>query len=157
MKSYVYEEKLQANLSKMDMTVKEKLHLYFKNLELMCKSESLEGPPKEIENECLKCATSIENKMHNLPFNNNRRKAEDILDIVHTDLNGPHQTGYHGEKYFLSFIDDYSKLINVYCIRSKYGLWLLSAICKWGTELNRKNDKGTAMWQWEGIYECKSF
>ena len=40
----------------------------------------------------------LENKMHNLPFNNNRRKAEDILDIVHTDLNGPHQTtGYHGE------------------------------------------------------------
>jgi hypothetical protein len=43
--------------------------------------------------------------MHNLPFKNNQQKAEDILDIVHTDLNGPHQiTGYHGEKYFLSFI-----------------------------------------------------
>jgi len=63
-------------------------------------------------------------KMHNLPFNNNRRKAEDILDIVHTDLNGPHQTtGYHGEKYFLSFIDDYSKLVKVYCIRSKYEVY----------------------------------
>ena len=53
MKSYVYEEKLQANLSKMDMTVKEKLHrtlghINLKNLELMCKSESLEGLPKEI-------------------------------------------------------------------------------------------------------------
>ena len=64
MKSYVYEEKLQANLSKMDMTVKEKLHrtlghINFKNLELMCKSESLEGLPKEIENEYLKCATCI--------------------------------------------------------------------------------------------------
>ncbi|CAB3253225.1 unnamed protein product [Arctia plantaginis] len=40
---------------------------------------------------------------------NNRRKAEEILEIVHTDVNGPHQTtGYNGEKYFLSFIDDYS-------------------------------------------------
>ena len=55
------------------MTVKEKLHrtlghINFKNLELMCKSESLDGLPKEIENEYLKCVTCIENKMHNLPF-----------------------------------------------------------------------------------------
>jgi hypothetical protein len=61
----------------------------------MYKNESLERLPTEIENEYLKCATCIENNMHNLPFNNNRWKAEDILDIVHTDLNGPHQTtGY---------------------------------------------------------------
>ena len=48
MKSYVYKEKLQANLSKMDMTVKEKLHhtlghINLKILELMCKTKSLEG------------------------------------------------------------------------------------------------------------------
>lgn len=43
-----------------------------------------------------------------------------MLEIVHTDLHGPHQTtGYHGEKYFLSFINDYSKLVKVYCIRTK--------------------------------------
>ncbi|CAG4974137.1 unnamed protein product [Colias eurytheme] len=126
MKSYMYEEISEANMSKKDMTVKEKLHrtmghINFKSLELMCKNESLDGLPKEIENEYLKCAICIENKMHNLPFHNNRRKAEEILDIVHTDLNGPHQTtGYNGEKYFLSFIDDYSKLVKVYCIRSKY-------------------------------------
>jgi len=58
--------------------------------------------------------------MHNLPFENNRRKAKEILEIVHSDLNGPHKTtGNCGEKYFLSFIDDYSKLAKVYCIKSK--------------------------------------
>ncbi|CAK1597951.1 unnamed protein product [Parnassius mnemosyne] len=107
------------------MSKKEKLHrtmghINFKNLESMCKNELLEGLPKDIEYEYLKCAICIENKMHNLPFHNNRRKAEEILEIVHTDLNGPHQTtGYNKEKYFLSFIDDYSKLVKVYCIRSK--------------------------------------
>ena len=46
--------------------------------------------------------------------------ANDILEIVHTDLNGPHATtGYSGEKYFLTFIDDYSKLAKIYCIKSK--------------------------------------
>jgi len=43
----------------------------------------------------------IENKMHDLPFENNRR-AKEILEIVHSDLNGPHKTiGNCGEKYFL--------------------------------------------------------
>ena len=126
MKSYVCEEKLQANISKMDMAVEENLHrtlgyIHFNKLEIMCKNKSLGNMPKEIENEYLKWATYIENKMHNLPFKNNQQKAEDILDIVHTDLNGPHQTtGYHGEKCFLSFIDDCSKLVKVYCIKSKY-------------------------------------
>lgn len=125
MRSYVNEATLEANLSKRSMTTKEKLHrtlghINFYNLDIMCKRESLEGLPKEIEPEYLKCAICIENKMHNLPFQNNRRRAEDILEIVHTDLNGPHHTiGDHGEKYFLSFIDDYSKLVKVYCIRMK--------------------------------------
>lgn len=58
--------------------------------------------------------------MKNLPFANNRKRAQDILQIVHTDLNGPHKTkGYKDEQYFLSFIDDYSKLARVYTIKSK--------------------------------------
>ncbi|CAK1597248.1 unnamed protein product [Parnassius mnemosyne] len=120
MKSYMYEEILEANMSKKEKLHRTMGHINFKNLELMCKNESLEGLPKDIEYEYLKCAICIEKKMHNLPFHNNRRKAEEILEIVHTDLNGPHQTtGYNKEKYFLSFIDDYSKLVKVYCIRSK--------------------------------------
>jgi len=89
MKSYMNEEKLQANMSKSNMTIKEKLHrtlgyINFNNLEIMCKIESLDGLPKRIEPEYLKCATCIQNKMHNLPFHNNRRRAENILKIVHT-------------------------------------------------------------------------
>ena len=64
----------------------------------MCKNHTLEGLPREIESDYYKCATCIENKMHNIPFDNNRKRAKDILEIVHTDLNGPHKTvGYKGE------------------------------------------------------------
>jgi len=42
------------------------------------------------------------------------------LDIIHTDLNDPHNTtGNNGQKYFLTFIDDYSKAAKVYTIKSK--------------------------------------
>jgi len=47
-------KKLQANISKMDMTPRTLGHINFNNLELMCKNESLEGLPKEIENEYFK-------------------------------------------------------------------------------------------------------
>ena len=58
--------------------------------------------------------------MHNLPFNNNRIKAKDILEIIHTDVCGNFKTeNLNGERYFVSFIEDYSKIAKVYCIKSK--------------------------------------
>ena len=74
--------------------------------------------PNEIESDYFKCATCIENKMHNIPFENKKR-VKDISEIVHTDLNGPHSEGYKGEKYFLTFIDEFSNLAKVYPIKSK--------------------------------------
>ena len=68
----------------------------------------------------MKCKTYIKNKMNNLPFSNNRTKAKDILEIIHTDVCGPFKTsGFKEERYFISFIDDYSKIAKVYCIKSK--------------------------------------
>ncbi len=57
--------------------------------------------------------------MTNVIFENNREKAKDILKIVCTDVNGPHSVGYGGERFFLIFIDDYSKLVKTYCLKSK--------------------------------------
>jgi len=75
---------------------------------------------RELESEFLKCGTCIQNKIHNLPFKNQRNRANDLLNIVHTDLNGPHNTtGNNGENYFLTFIYDYSKAARVYTFKSK--------------------------------------
>ena len=107
------------------VTLKEKWHrilghVNFNYLNSLCKNQLLDGVPESIESEFMKCKTCIENKMHNLPFENNRNKAKEILEIIHTDLNGPHPTvGMHGGKYFLTFIDDYSKLARVYTIKTK--------------------------------------
>ena len=68
----------------------------------------------------MKCENCIQSKMANVPFENERSKTSEILELIHTDLNGPHRTtGSDGEKFFLSFIDDYSKCSKVYCIKSK--------------------------------------
>ena len=72
--------------------------------------ELLTSIPNEIEAVFIKCKTCIENKMPNLPFSkNNRVKENDILGIIHTDVCGSFKTaGLNGEKYYVSFIDDYS-------------------------------------------------
>lgn len=119
-KSNFNSEKVSSNI-----TMKEKLHkmlghVNFKYLDIMCKENLLVGLPDHLEDEYLKCGTCIKNKMHNLTFNNNRKRATDLLEIIHADLNGPHNTtGFNGEKYFLTIIDDYSKLVKVYPINSK--------------------------------------
>ena len=107
------------------MSLKEKWHrmlghINFGYINTLCKQELFTGIPNELESEFMKCKICIENKMHNLPLSNNRIKAKDVLEIVHTDVCGRFKTaGLNGERYFVSFIDDYSKIAKVYCIKSK--------------------------------------
>ncbi len=115
----------EANvISTNSMSQKEKWHrmlghVSFSKLKFLCENELLDGAPKRLEAENFKCAICLEFKMNNVPFKDDREKATEILQIVHTDVNGPHSLGYCGEQYFVTFIDDFSKLVKVYCIKSK--------------------------------------
>ena len=114
MSSFVFNAQnieVSANLTKGDkMTLKEKWHralghVNFHYLNKLCKDKLLVGLPKELESDYIKCAICVESKMTNLPFENNRSRAKEILEVIHTDINGPHPTvGNRGEKYFLTFI-----------------------------------------------------
>lgn len=88
-------------------------------MDTLCKDQFLNGIPNQLESEFMKCKTCIENKMHNIPFENNREKAKDILEIVHTDVCGPFKTTNCREEYFVSIIDDYSKIAKVYVMQFK--------------------------------------
>lgn len=95
-------------------------HVNFKDLKHLCEAQLAEGLPKQVERNFEKCEICLENKMTNLKFENNRTRANDILEIIHSDVHGPiTQTGYNGEKYFVTFIDDFSKIAVVYCIKHK--------------------------------------
>lgn len=95
-------------------------HVNFNNLNNLCNNKLLLDLPEKLESQFMKCATCIQNKMPNKSFDNNRKSAKEILELIHTDVNGPHATvGNNGERYFVTFIDNFSKLAKVYCIRSK--------------------------------------
>jgi len=107
------------------MTKKERFHrilghVNFKYLNNICKNKIVDGMPENLEYINLKCGTCIKNKMNNLPFHDERTQAEEIMQIISSDVNGPHQTiGFDGSKYFVTFIDEYSKCAIVYTIKSK--------------------------------------
>jgi len=86
----------------------------------MCKDKLVEDLASKLEFEFFKCGTCVQDKMHNLKFENQRERAYDLSDIIHTDLIGPHSTaGNSGEEYFLTFIDDYSKAAKGYILKSE--------------------------------------
>lgn len=60
--------------------------------------------------------------MSRYPFSSSDTKTKDILEIVHTDIAGPMETQSieHGHaRYFITFIDDFTKMVFVYFIKSK--------------------------------------
>jgi hypothetical protein len=95
-------------------------HVNCSYLNTLYKEQLLTVIPMELETEFMKYKTYIENKTHNLSFKNSRTRAEDILEIVGTDICGNFTTtGINGEMYFVSFIEDYSKIAKIYCIKPK--------------------------------------
>lgn len=95
-------------------------HANFTKLKEMCRYNLLNGLPEKLDENYVQCEICLINKMTNLPFENNRRRATELLEIVHTDVNGPiTPTGRDGKRYFVSFIDDYSRQAQVCVIKNK--------------------------------------
>lgn len=123
LKSFVCKNEIYTHSVK--LTQKEKWHralghVNFQYLNKLINNKLVHGLPDRIEGIDMKCSNCIQSKMSNVPFENNRTKTTETLELIHTDLNGPHNTsGYGGEKYFLTFIDDYSKCTRIFCIKSK--------------------------------------
>ncbi|XP_046472611.1 uncharacterized protein [Neodiprion pinetum] len=66
------------------------------------------------------CITCLKGKQSKLPFTDSETRATQILELVHSDLCGPMETeSFAGAKYFLTLIDDFSRRLYVYFLKSK--------------------------------------
>lgn len=55
-----------------------------------------------------------------LHFQKNGTRATELLNTIHSDVCGPMSTAsFGGNKYYVTFIDDFSRMINVFLIRNK--------------------------------------
>ena len=67
------------------------------------------------------CAHCIAGKGHRTPFpQQSRTMTSELLELIHSDVKGPIEIQSHGgSRYFITFIDDFSKWTTVYPMKEK--------------------------------------
>ncbi|KAI3505809.1 hypothetical protein L1887_28094 [Cichorium endivia] len=67
------------------------------------------------------CESCLLGKMTKAPFTGNFERGNDLMDLIHNDVCGPFRSATrHGERYFVTFTDDFSRYGYVYLIKHKY-------------------------------------
>ncbi|KAL0335057.1 UNVERIFIED_CONTAM: Retrovirus-related Pol polyprotein from transposon TNT 1-94 [Sesamum radiatum] len=81
------------------------------NDDRLTKSQAVEGA----------CEACLQGKQHKKPFPSGTSwRAKAVLELIHTDVCGPMRTPSHEQnRYFILFIDDYSRMTWVYFMREK--------------------------------------
>lgn len=86
-------------------------HLNFSTLKTMLK---LKVEPDT------KCTVCVKGKHSRAPFNEPGTRANKQLELVHTDVCGPMLVkSLGGARYFVSFIDDFSRKVHIYILKTK--------------------------------------
>ncbi|XP_039141238.1 uncharacterized protein LOC120278531 [Dioscorea cayenensis subsp. rotundata] len=71
-------------------------------------------------NEFSKCSVCVEAKFAKKPFKSVENRNSKLLELIHTDLADFKNTiSKGGKKYYVTFIDDFSRYTKVYLLRSK--------------------------------------
>ena len=93
-------------------------HMSDRGLSELGKQKLLDGYKPESLGFCEHC---VFGKQTRVQFNKKTvHRTEDKLDYVHSDLWGPNKVpSRSGARYFMTFIDDYSRMVWVYFLKSK--------------------------------------
>lgn len=95
-------------------------HLNFGGLKLLEQKNMVTGLP-QIQMPSEICEDCVVGKQHRDPFPKGKSwRAKQALELVHSDLCGPiNPTSNGGKRYFITFIDDFSRRIWVYFLQEK--------------------------------------
>lgn len=128
-------------------------HISEKNLEKIVAKNMVIGFEKSgTEDDCeMYCEPCIEAKQTRKPFVVcPERRATRVLELIHTDVCGPvTPVGHDGSRYYVSFIDDWSRFTIIYTVRSKnqvlecFRLYEAMVTAKFGRKISRiRSDNG---------------
>lgn len=66
------------------------------------------------------CETCLKGKQTRKPFKRSNSKTNQVLELVHSDVCGPTTIdSFGGSRYFLTFVDDFSRKVFVFTIKKK--------------------------------------
>eukprot|EP00795_Rhopilema_esculentum_P007998 gene7998-biopygen1703 len=120
--AYHQSERMEnSNPSTMDVWHQRLGHINRKQLLESVKKKLIKGVAIQGNDELNFCTGCAESKMSRKPFKSTEGiKTSRKLQIVHSDVCGPMSIqSFSGKRYFVTFIDDYSRCVKVYFIRKK--------------------------------------
>ena len=86
------------------------------------------------------CEACPQGKQHRTKFSSSGRRADDLLGLVHSDICGKmNEKSLGGAEYFLTFIDDKSQYVWVYCLQHKNQVF--EKFCKWKAMVEKATGK----------------
>lgn len=96
-------------------------HLNYNSLCDMSKSEMVKGINLKEGVPSARCKTCMTCKIHVIPFpQESTTRSCDLLEVIHSDVCGPFRvTSFGGARYFVTFIDDFSRRVFVYFLKAK--------------------------------------
>lgn len=115
-------------------------HLSVRNVETLANGvvDGMKVSAKEIK-DCRVCPMG---KQSRLPFGSNVTRTSEILELVHSDISGPMEVNSHGgNRFYVSFIDDITRRMTVYFLKTKSEDELLSAFKNFHALAERQSGK----------------
>lgn len=93
-------------------------HIGHENFKKMCNG-IVDGVDCAVQN-YEPCAICLKGRQSRFPFSSNGTRAQEMLELVHSDVCGPMKhTSNGGARYFLIFIDDFSRKVFVFFLKAK--------------------------------------
>ncbi|KAE8703505.1 hypothetical protein F3Y22_tig00110469pilonHSYRG00245 [Hibiscus syriacus] len=129
-------EKIAANLYMLKGETLKLGHMSEQGMKVLVEQKLLPGLTKVSLTLCEHCITS---KQHRLKFNTTNSRGKNVLELVHSDVWQAPVASLGGAKYFVSFIDDYSRRCWVYPIKKKSDVFSTFKIFKARVELDSGN------------------
>ena len=95
-------------------------HLGVRNLQRLARDKLVDGFDYDASKDISFCEPCVEGKQHRSKFPARSKRAEGLLDLVHSDLCGRmNAKSLSGGEYFLTFIDDKTHYVWVYILKRK--------------------------------------
>lgn len=122
-------------------------HLSASGLEQLVRNEMVVGLKANVRkgSEEIICESCVAGKQTRRPFiSGEGRQSRRVLELIHSDVCGPvTPVGVGGEKYFVTFIDDWSRFTVVFLISSKdqvlgaFRNYVAAVSAKFGSKISR--------------------
>lgn len=127
-------------------------HISEKGLDILCKQGLLDKLKKAKLDFCEHC---VYGKQHRVKFGKAIHRTKSIVDYIHTDVWGPSkEVSKGGRRYFVTFIDDFSRRVWLYAMKTKDEVVEIFKI--WKTMIETQTVKKVKRLRSDNGVECKN-